>query len=217
MRSLLKTLVYCGRAVVAAALVLSTSATRLPAKEGASVSNWTVKNCQAAYSAAQNAGARYRAYAAKADAENYPAVASLFRAAAAVEEVHAQNHQVLIHKLGGTPSAEIEVPQVQSTRENLRSSAEWAQRQEADMYAGFIQQAQQQSYRRVILEDTEAQKSSHNLARMFTVALQNIDHRADGHRQTYYVCEVDGHMLNHVDFDTCKTCFHSKKKFRAVS
>ena len=51
----------------------------------------TLDNLQAAFNGESNANARYLAFAKKADEEGYGQVASLFRAAARAEEIHAAN------------------------------------------------------------------------------------------------------------------------------
>jgi rubrerythrin len=216
MRSLSTSLLRTGLAALAVGFALS-AANAVLAHENTPVSTWTVNNCQTAYLAERNAAARYRAYSQKADQEGYSGIASLFRTAAAVEQVHARNQEMLIRKLGGTPLLELEVPRVQTTRENLQSSAEWAQRDEKNMYAALVEQARKQSYQQIILVDTDAQKSAGNLAQMFSTELQTLDAHKDDSARSFYVCEVDGHVLMHLHSDVCKTCFHARNKFRLVS
>jgi rubrerythrin len=217
MRPLSTTLLRAGQAVLAAAFAFSAGTSPISAHENTAVSTWTVNNCQTAYVAERNAAARYHAYAQKADQEDYSGIASLFRTAAAVEEVHARNQEVLIRKLGGRPSLEREVPQVQTTRENLRFSAEWAQRDESNMYAAILEQARRQSYQQIIRVDADAQKSAGDLGEMFSAELQSLDEHKDDSPRSYYVCDVDGHVLTHLHSDVCKMCFHPRKKFRVVS
>jgi len=61
-----------------------------------------------------NAKARYQQFAAKADEEGYGPVASLFRAAAMAEGIHADNHRKVIVKLGASPFVKFEIPDVKS-------------------------------------------------------------------------------------------------------
>ncbi|HWT65124.1 MAG TPA: ferritin family protein, partial [Terracidiphilus sp.] len=51
----------------------------------------TVKNLKAAYQGEMNARALYIAFAAQADEDGYCGIASLFRAAARAEQIHAHN------------------------------------------------------------------------------------------------------------------------------
>src|SRR5664279_606623 len=81
----------------------------------ASGSATTLKNLQTAFNGESNANARYDAFAKQADKEGYGQVASLFRAAARAEAIHAANHAVVIKNLGGTPEAKVEKPDVKTT------------------------------------------------------------------------------------------------------
>ncbi|NQT21144.1 MAG: rubrerythrin family protein, partial [Planctomycetes bacterium] len=51
----------------------------------------TDENLKEAFAGESQANQKYLAFAKKADAEKLPAIASLFRAAAAAETIHAQN------------------------------------------------------------------------------------------------------------------------------
>src|ERR1035441_8687898 len=67
----------------------------------ATTNSKTLNNLQTAFNGESNAHVRYVAFADKADKEGYGEVASLFRAAAKAEEVHAANHAAVIKKMGG--------------------------------------------------------------------------------------------------------------------
>ncbi len=79
----------------------------------------TLENLQAAFNGESNAHAKYLAYANKADEEGYLKVATLFRAAAYAEEVHLNNHAKVIKGMGASPKAEIKLPEIHSTAQNL--------------------------------------------------------------------------------------------------
>ena len=89
---------------------------------GAIAAMTTLDNLQTGFNGESNAHSRYLAFAEKADQEGYGEVASLFRAAAKAEEVHAANHAAVIKKMGGTAQAKIETPVVKSTKENLEAA-----------------------------------------------------------------------------------------------
>ena len=69
------------------------------------VSAVTMDNLQAAFNGESSPRARYSVFAEKADAEGYAGAASLFRAAARAEEIHAGNHAAVIQKFGGVPES----------------------------------------------------------------------------------------------------------------
>ena len=72
---------------------LTTSVFAVPSK--------TLDNLQAAYNGESNPHARYLEFSKQADKEGFPSVATLFRAAARAEEVHANNHAKV--KIGRKP------------------------------------------------------------------------------------------------------------------
>src|ERR1700722_10805064 len=81
-----------------------------------------VTNLLVAYEGEVNAHARYKAYAVKAEAEGMCGAASLFRAAARAEQIHAGNHARVIRHMGGEARAELRPFRVKSTLENLKAA-----------------------------------------------------------------------------------------------
>src|SRR5580692_1480034 len=64
----------------------------------------------------------YKAYAARADEEGYHGIASLFRATARAEQIHASNHARVLRYLGGSAMVEVPKPRVDDTLENLKAA-----------------------------------------------------------------------------------------------
>src|SRR5258708_37796008 len=81
-----------------------------------------VSNLIAAYEGELNAHAKYKAFALKAESEGLFGAASLFRAAARAEQIHAGNHARVIRHLGGRAEAQIHPVRIRSTLENLRAA-----------------------------------------------------------------------------------------------
>src|SRR5579863_3519741 len=82
----------------------------------------TLENLQAAYNGETNAHFRYLSFARGADEEGFAPVASLFRAAAQSEEIHAKNHAEVIRELGAEPKADVAAVVIRSTFENLKEA-----------------------------------------------------------------------------------------------
>jgi len=87
--------------ILALTLLLITAAIAAHATQSSPTRDRTVENLQTAFNGESNAHARYLAFAVKADQQGYGGVASLFRAAARAEEIHAANYLAEIQKLGG--------------------------------------------------------------------------------------------------------------------
>ena len=101
----------------------------------------TVTNLLAAYEGESNAHSKYILFAAKADAEGWLGAASLFRAAARAEEIHAKNHARVLKQLCAEPKRQISPSEVKSTLENLKAALAGEEYEIAAMYPGFIMEA----------------------------------------------------------------------------
>jgi rubrerythrin len=103
--------------------------------------NPTLVNLQAAYNGESNARAKYLKFAVKAQEEGFAGVASLFRAAARAEQIHAENHAKVIRQMGATPEMKIELPDVNSTALNLKHAISGEEYERDVMYPEFITEA----------------------------------------------------------------------------
>ena len=136
----------------------------------------TLDNLQAAFNGESNAHNRYLAFARKADEEGYAPVASLFRAAAAAERIHADAHANVIRKLSAAPKADIVQVQPKSTRENLAIAIKGETYERDVMYPDFIQQAKAEKLKGAITTFEFALAAEAEHARLYQAAL---DHLAD--------------------------------------
>ncbi len=175
----------------------------------------TPANLQAAFNGESNAHARYLAFAKKADEEGYARAASLFRAAARAEEIHAANHAAVIRKLGLLPEAKIETPVVKSTRDNLQAAIAGETYERDVMYPTFIKEAQAEKHSPAIRTFEFALEAETEHARLYTEALHNLEQMRQ--RKTYFVCAVCGYTCEELDFNRCPVCNHPKEKFEQVS
>lgn len=191
--------------------VATASAADTPLKAGT-----TLENLQAAFNGESNAHARYLAFAQQADKEGYGKAASLFRAAAKAEEIHARNHAEVIKKLGGTPEAKIETPQVKSTKENLAAAIKGESYERDVMYPTFLKVARADRNRDAIQTFNYAKTAEAEHAKLYAEALDNLP-QMKGAGQEYYVCTVCGYTTTKMDFAKCPSCFSPKHKYDKVS
>ena len=175
----------------------------------------TLENLQAAFNGESNARAKYLAFAAKADQDGYAQLASLFRAGARAEEIHAANHAVVIRQLGGQPQASIEVPAVKSTRENLEAAIAGESYERDVMYPSFIEVAKREKNKAALRTFTYAIKTEAEHARLYTEALNQLEQYKT--KTTYYVCTVCGYTTATLNFLKCLVCGEPKEKYEAVS
>ena len=205
------------RGMIAVALAASLVPVQLRAASKDAVSAKTMKNLEAALNGERNANARYLAFAEKADQEGYGAVASLFRATAAAEEIHGNNHEQTLRKLEGAPRVAVDTAVVKSTRENLEAAITGETYELQKMYPEFIGDAQKDAYAPAVVTLTQAKNTEEEHARLFAEALKNLDALKGSQARTYYVCTVCGFTTVDLNFAKCKNCFRPKEKYKAMS
>lgn len=177
----------------------------------------TLDNLNAAFNGESNAHARYLAFATKAGEEGYGEVASLFRAAARAEEIHAANHAAVIKKLGGVPKADIQAPDVKSTKENLEAAIKGESYERDTMYPEFLAQARKEGQRDAIETFNFAKSVEAEHAKLYTAALDNLGALKGSQAKPFYVCTVCGNTTAQMNFEKCPVCFNSKDKYVQVS
>ncbi|MEP0815136.1 MAG: hypothetical protein HRF49_10810 [bacterium] len=174
----------------------------------------TLDNLLAAFGGESNANAKYLAFAAKADEEGYAGAASLFRAAARAEEIHAARHAVEIKKLGGEPHCEIAPPPPGTTAENLAAAIAGETYERDVMYPAFIEVAKSEGRPGAEKACAYALAAEAEHAKLYGEALANLDSWREP--RTFYVCPVCGYTTEHPDFDDCPVCRAARAKFEGV-
>lgn len=174
----------------------------------------TLENLGAAFNGESNASAHYVAYAAKADEEGYKGVASLFRAAARAEEIHAANHKKVIESLGGKAKPEVKAAEVKSTRENLEAAIKGESYERDTMYPEFIAKARADGNKDALKSFNFAKTAEAEHAKLYKAALDGLDSRKDA--KPFYVCPVCGFTSADLNFEKCVSCFTPKDKFVVV-
>ena len=107
------------------------------------VESLTIQHLQTAYDGESNARVRYRLFAVQADLDGYRDVASLFRAAARAEQIHAENHAKVIRSLGVEPRRVIQAVQVNDTATNLQIAIQGEEYERDVMYPDFVAEAKE--------------------------------------------------------------------------
>src|SRR5437764_10137573 len=177
----------------------------------------TLENMQAAFNGESNAHARYVAFAAQADKEGYGEVASLFRAAARAEEIHAGNHAAVIKELGATPNAKIAIPDVKSTPENLEAAIKGETYEKDTMYPEFLKQARADGNKPAVKSLNFAQAAEVEHAKLYGAALSNLEKLKNTKSVTYMVCPKCGFTARDPSFAKCPSCFTPKEQFEKVA
>lgn len=181
----------------------------VPALSGAAEEvkpNKTLDNLQAAYNGESNASTKYQAYALQADKEGYHKAARLFRSAASAEQVHLKNHAEVIKSMGAVPKADIKVPIVKSTKENLEDALKGETYEQTKMYPEFITQAEKENNAAAVQTFTYARDAEAEHAKLYKKAIDNMDQwkTTDAF---FYVCPICGYTVeNQPGFANCPVC-----------
>jgi rubrerythrin len=162
----------------------------------------TLENLAAAFAGESQARNKYMAFAKKADEEGFAQVARLFRAAAAAEFAHAQNHFRAM--LG-----------VKSTAENLAAAIGGENYEVANMYPPFIEEAKADDDKRALksFEWAIAVEMEHEA--LYRAALEMLGQAQDSY--DFYVCPFCGHTHPRCAPDKCPVCGAPASKFEKIS
>ena len=181
----------------------------------------TLTNLLAAYEGESNAEAKYILFAAKADAEGWFGAASLFRATARAEQIHAANHARVIKQYGGEARCKIDAVEVRSTLENLKTALAGEQYEVDTMYPGFITEASGSDAafaKRTFIWAMEAEKTH---AQLFQEAIGIVELRIKaswvGLPQALYVCAACGFTTRTREEQAhCPVCKLPYDKFEVI-
>ena len=180
--------------------------------------NTTLDNLLEAFNGESDAHARYLADAKRAEEEGFMLVASLFRAAARAEEIHAGNHAKVIKALGGEPKAEIKLPEIKTTKENLLAAVAGESYERDQMYPAFLKTARKERNRDAMRSFNFARTAEAEHAKLYQYAADHLDQFKSSEKATYMVCTVCGYTVAKKDFtfEKCPSCFEPKEKYVAV-
>jgi rubrerythrin len=177
----------------------------------------TLENMQAAFNGETNAHNRYLSFAKQADSEGYGGVASLFRAAARAEDIHASNHAVVIKKMGAVPHATLDGLDMKSTRENLQAAIKGETYERDTMYPEFLKQARSDGNRDAVKSLNLAKTAEAEHAKLYTQSLENLTNLKGSKSKEFFVCPTCGYTTSDINFAKCPSCFTPKEKFETVT
>jgi len=163
----------------------------------------TEKNLQEAFAGESQANRRYLFFAEKAEKEDYPQIARLFRVAAEAETVHARNHFAAMDGVG-------------STRENLLAGVIGEHYEFTRMYPPFIEQAEAENNKRAQVSfewANEVEKIHHDRFQEMFNALEAGRQLKD---EPYLVCQVCGNTVAGEAPEKCPICGSPRDKFKRV-
>ena len=153
----------------------------------------TKENLEAAFAGESQANRKYLAFAKKAEAEGFPQIAKLFRAAAEAETVHAHAH---LRVLKG----------VKGTAENLQAAIDGEGHEFKEMYPEFLSEAEKDGDKPAILSFKNALAVEEIHHGLYSEALEAVKSGSDLPAKKIFVCPVCGNTVIDSVPDKCSIC-----------
>jgi rubrerythrin len=163
----------------------------------------TSDNLQDAFAGESQANRKYLAFAKKAEADGFPQVAKLFRAAAEAETVHAHAH---FRVMGG----------IQDTATNLQAAIDGEGFEFQEMYPGYVAEAEAEGNKPAAYSFKNALAVEETHHDLYTQALKAVQAGVDLEKASIFVCPVCGHTEIGVAPDKCPVCGAPKARFFEV-
>jgi rubrerythrin len=163
----------------------------------------TKDNVYAAFIGEAKAYFRLLAYAEKAEEEDVPQIALLFRAIAEAERVHATRNLNLVKDL-----------LVKDTDTNLEKSFQREKTVSENAYPEFIKDAEDDGESTVALAFSQARDAESFHAKLYERAIYQV---IKNEVKAYHVCQVCGYVTDKKMPDKCPVCGAPKEKFKTVA
>jgi rubrerythrin len=152
-----------------------------------------IQNMHDAYKGETTAHAKYAAYSQKAVEEGHPEIALLFTAASGAELIHANNHKVVLLRMGESIPEITPEFTVQSTAENLAEAIEGESYEFNTMYPEFITNANAAGNYMAQISLTYAYKVEQKHRDFYIEALAALETGTDkALAKRYYLCPTCG-------------------------
>jgi len=161
----------------------------------------TLENLKEAFAGESQANRKYLAFAKQADADGYPQVAKLFRAAAEAETIHAHAHLRAMEGVG-------------STKDNLLAAVAGEAHEFESMYPGMIADAKKEGFKKAERSFDNANDVEQIHAKLYQKALDTLGQKVAA--VDYYVCPVCGNTVEGKPTDPCPICGTPANRFFKV-
>lgn len=162
----------------------------------------TRENVYAAFIGEAKAYFRLLAYAERADEEDVPQIALLFRAIAEAERVHATRNLNLAKDII-----------VKDTDTNLEQSFQNEITVSENAYPEFIKDAEEEGESAVALTFSHARDAESFHAKLYERAIYHVIKKAV---KAYHVCQVCGYVTDKKKPKKCPVCGAPQEKFKTI-
>ncbi|MGD8506946.1 MAG: rubrerythrin family protein [Candidatus Bathyarchaeota archaeon] len=160
----------------------------------------TADNVHTAFVGEAKAYQRLLMFAKKAEKEELPQIAHLFRAVAAAEGVHSRRHFALLESVADTQTNLEQAFQSETTVNGVH-------------YLKMLREAEEDGEKAATLVFSQARDAEEGHASLYKKAL---DHLIAQRSTEYYVCTVCGHITERKPPERCPICDAPKSKFNRI-
>lgn len=177
-----------------------------------------IQNMHDAYKGETTAHFKYAAYSKKAADEGHFEIALLFKAASGAELIHANNHKVVLIRLGEKIPEITPKFTVKTTRENLNDAIKGESYEFNKMYPEFIKNANVAGNYMAQISLTYAYKVEKKHRDFYIAALAALDTGKDHDlAKIYYLCPTCGNTYATVAPSRCEISMTDSKLFIKVT
>jgi len=174
----------------------------------------TVINLQAAFKGETTASAKYAAYSKKAEEEGSHEIAMLFHAASVAENIHANNHKVVLEESGQTVPVIMPEFTVKSTKENLKDAIEGESYESNKMYPEFMVTAKAANNDLAGISLNYAYRTELKHLEMYKGALAALEsNNVKSLPTVYFICPTCGNTYQTTTPKRCGISMTSAEKF----
>ncbi len=160
----------------------------------------TANNVHAVFIEESKAHQRLLMFAGRAEEEDLPQIAHLFRAVAAAEGIHSRRHFALLESVADTQS-------------NLESSFQSEKGVNTIHYPKMIQEAEEDGEEDTVLVFSQSRDVEAGHGKLYKRALNNLIAQQ---RTEYFICTICGHITEREPPESCPICKAPKSKFQEV-
>lgn len=177
-----------------------------------------MQNMLDAFKGETTASAKYAAYSQKAEQEGYHEIAMLFKAASISENIHANNHKVVIEEAGQkAPEIKPEFT-VKTTAENLKDALSGERYELSTMYPEFMKNASISKNQLSLVSLDYAYKTEQKHKVFYEKALAALENNTVKSLPTvFYICSTCGNTYETTAPKRCGISMTSAEKFIKIT
>lgn len=174
----------------------------------------TLQNLQDAFKGETTASANYAAYSKKAEEEGFHNIAMLYHAASMAENIHANNHKIVLEEAGQIVPEITPEFTVKSTKENLEDAINGESYESNTMYPEFMITAKTAKNELASISLNYAYRTELKHRDMYKEALTSLESNNEKSLPSvYYICPTCGNTYQTTTPKRCGISMTSTEKF----